>query len=324
MNQKPLVSVYCLAYNHERYIRNTLEGFVNQVTTFPFEVFVHDDASTDNTSTIIKEYASKYPDIIKPILQKENQYSKGIDIAKKFIVPKVRGKYIALCEGDDYWIDENKLELQVEFLEEHVEYAACVHNTIKINTKDNTEELINSMRADSDITFEQIISGGGKFYHTSSLVYKTEYFTSEKPEFYYKIPNVGDYPLAIYLALNGKIRYLNKVMSVYRFLVPGSWTDRVRRRSLEERTKVYECKIDMLESVNKYTEYVYEDVVNNVIWRIKYDIATIRGDYASIKKISYLSRLHKEQTLDFRAKVYLKAHLKNIYEIYRKLKLRVT
>ena len=104
-----VVSVYCLAYNHEQYIRDALEGFVRQKTNFRYEVLVHDDASTDNTPAIIREYAQKYPDIIKPIFQTENQYSKGVKILPEIIHPKSSGRYIAFCEGDDYWCDENKL-----------------------------------------------------------------------------------------------------------------------------------------------------------------------------------------------------------------------
>ena len=102
------VTVFCLAYNHEKYIKKALDGFVMQKTNFKFEVLVHDDASADNTPNIIAEYAEKYPDIIIPILQKENQFSKHIPIAKTYFYPIMRGKYIAICEGDDFWTDEYK------------------------------------------------------------------------------------------------------------------------------------------------------------------------------------------------------------------------
>ena len=115
------VSVVCLAYNHAKYIRDALEGFVSQKTSFPFEVIVHDDASTDGTDLIIKEFQSRYPEIIKPVFQKENQYSQGVSIAQAFLYPLVHGEYVALCEGDDYWTDPLKLQKQVEALESHPE-----------------------------------------------------------------------------------------------------------------------------------------------------------------------------------------------------------
>ena len=113
----PLVSISCITYNHEPYIVQALNGFLMQKTTFPFEVLIHDDASTDGTTEIIKGYAQKYPEIIKPLYEEENQWIKGRRGSAEFNFPRARGKYIAFCEGDDYWIDENKLQMQVDFLE---------------------------------------------------------------------------------------------------------------------------------------------------------------------------------------------------------------
>lgn len=120
---EPLVSVACITYNHEKYIEDAIEGFLIQETNFPFEILIHDDASTDNTASIVREYAEKYPNIIKPIFQKENQYSKGFKINLKFNFPRAKGKYISLCEGDDYWTDPLKLQMQVTFLEKNPDYV---------------------------------------------------------------------------------------------------------------------------------------------------------------------------------------------------------
>lgn len=123
----PLVTIRCVVYNHEPYLRQCLDGFVMQRTNFLFEAIVHDDASTDGSAAIIREYAEKYPDIIKPIYETENQYSKGTlgDIMLAAGHPKA--KYIAYCEGDDYWTDPNKLQLQVDFLESHPDYYMTCH-----------------------------------------------------------------------------------------------------------------------------------------------------------------------------------------------------
>ena len=119
------VSVVCNAYNHEKYIRSALEGFAMQKTSFPFEVLVHDDASTDRTAEIIREYEIKYPDIIKPIYSTENQYSKNDGSLSQIQNGRVQGKYIALCEGDDYWTDPLKLQKQYDLLESHPEIDIC-------------------------------------------------------------------------------------------------------------------------------------------------------------------------------------------------------
>jgi glycosyltransferase involved in cell wall biosynthesis len=114
-----MVSICCAAYNHEEYIAAALDGFLMQKADFSYEILVHDDASTDNTAKIIKEYEQNYPDIIKPIYQTENQYSKKVKISSAYNFPRAKGKYIAWCEGDDYWTDPLKLQTQVDYMEAH-------------------------------------------------------------------------------------------------------------------------------------------------------------------------------------------------------------
>lgn len=121
----PLVSICTLAYNHAPFIRQYFEGILMQKTSFTFELLIHDDASTDETADIIREYAARYPDVITPIYQTENQHSKGVPVTTRILFSKARGKYIATCDGDDYWIDPMKLQKQVDFLETHPEYSIC-------------------------------------------------------------------------------------------------------------------------------------------------------------------------------------------------------
>lgn len=122
-----MVTVCCTTYNHESYIRQCLEGFVMQKTNFHFEAIVHDDASTDGTVAIIQEYAQKYPDIIKPIYETENQYSKKDGSLARIMNKHMHGKYVAMCEGDEYWTDPLKLQKQVDFLEQNLNYVFCCH-----------------------------------------------------------------------------------------------------------------------------------------------------------------------------------------------------
>ena len=107
------VSVCCLVYNHEKYLRQCLDSLLMQETNFKYEILIHDDASTDGSADIIREYESKFPDIIKPIYQTENQYSKQVQISWTYQYPRARGKYLAWCEGDDFWSDKKKLQKQV-------------------------------------------------------------------------------------------------------------------------------------------------------------------------------------------------------------------
>lgn len=118
-----LVTVCCTTYNHEKYVRDAIESFLMQETDFPFEIIIHDDASTDGTAEVILDYANRYPQLIRTILQTENQYSKAGLINPRFVFPQAKGKYLALCEGDDYWTDAKKLQKQVTFLENNTEYV---------------------------------------------------------------------------------------------------------------------------------------------------------------------------------------------------------
>ncbi len=149
----PLVSISCITYNHENFIRAALEGFLMQETTFPVEILIHDDASTDETAAIIREYQQKYPDLIFPIYQTENQHSKGIKISATYQFPRARGKYIALCEGDDYWIDPLKLQKQVDFLEANHEYGICGTRYFDLKDGHKSEREIFSTLFNSDEIF---------------------------------------------------------------------------------------------------------------------------------------------------------------------------
>ena len=137
-----LVSICCITYNQEAYIRDALEGFVKQKTNFRYEVLIHDDASTDRTAEIIREYEEKYPDLIKPILQTVNQYSLGLtNVSGTWNFPRAvknGSKYIAMCEGDDYWIDEHKLQRQVDYLEAHLHEKLTVADVAKASGKSET------------------------------------------------------------------------------------------------------------------------------------------------------------------------------------------
>jgi glycosyltransferase involved in cell wall biosynthesis len=204
----PLVSISCLAFNHEEFIRRTLEGFVMQETDFVFEVLIHDDASTDRTADIIREYQTQYPEIIKPIFQTENQWRKGNRGSAVHNFPRAKGKYIALCEGDDYWTDPTKLQRQVDFLESHADYSLVAENGLVLNSEKNTEYKFNDIE-ETDITIRQLL--GKRKFPTASVMFRSAYLDAS----FYKLKYKGDIILWCYLASKGKIRYLPNISSVY-------------------------------------------------------------------------------------------------------------
>ena len=142
MDHNILVTISCISYNHENYIADAIESFLMQKVSFNYEILIHDYASTDKTQDIIMEYTMKYPNIIKPILQDENQYSKGKKVGM-FHKDIAKGKYIAICEGDDYWTDTNKLQKQIDYLENHPECSMCVHASyrVKPNKKKKIKQI---------------------------------------------------------------------------------------------------------------------------------------------------------------------------------------
>lgn len=309
------VSVYCLVFNHGKYLRSALDGFIRQKVNFPFEVIVHDDCSTDNSASIINEYAIKYPNIIRPIYQKENQYSKGINIKHTFIAPLVKGDYVAVCEGDDYWCDDLKLQKQVDFLDNHPEYIACVHDTLQKNQNDGSSFRMLDFGEDRDITLEDILKG--RCYHTSSVLYRTQMIFS-CPPFYKAAKAFGDVPLAIDLALNGKIRYLNDVMSVYRHGTIGSWSYK-NECDLHSRVVSYTNYINMLISVNEYTNYKYDELIKNYI--DKYDInrLSFEKNYSKLFTTKYIKIFKRLSSREKLAIIY-RTIFRNLYVLNLKSK----
>ena len=235
---KPLVSICCLVYNHEQYLRDCFEGFVKQQTTFPFEILVHDDASTDHSADIIREYTEKYPNLFKPIYQKENQYSKGVRISFEYQYPRAQGKYIALCEGDDYWTDPNKLQMQVDFLEAHPEYSMCFHGAkVKYEDSLHTYAEYNSVQ-NKDYTAEELLDHW--IIPTASIIMRKECS-------FFPIKNssailTGDIFICFACLSMGKIRGFDKTMSAYR-VHAGSITYNIKSKvnRILKMPENYEC-----------------------------------------------------------------------------------
>lgn len=169
----PLVSISCITYNHVKYIRDAIEGFLMQKTTFPIEILIHDDASTDNTATIVREYEVKYPQLIKPIYQTENQYSKKDGTIGRIQRGRARGKYYATCEGDDYWTDPLKLQKQVEYLEENTDCSLCFHASKSIRNNDPNDYTLHRLKdipRDNKFEMKHAILGGGGYMAVNLII----------------------------------------------------------------------------------------------------------------------------------------------------------
>lgn len=221
-SRTPFLTIRCIAYNQEPYIRQTIEGFLMQETNFAFRIVIHDDASTDKTGEIIKAYAEQYPNIIIPILEQENQYSKRDGSILRITRPFLKGKYLAFCEGDDYWIDPHKLQKQVDFLEENPDYVLCYTNFNILYQKSGKMEkdVINS-RPDTfkqNYTLDQWLLCPG-FTAPMTWVFRAEAFDA-----YEFMPSCdGTFVQFAHFLHTGKVNCLkDDITAVYRVLVESA------------------------------------------------------------------------------------------------------
>ncbi|TYB80255.1 glycosyltransferase family 2 protein [Bizionia gelidisalsuginis] len=224
---RPLLSICCTTFNHVKYVKETIEGFLTQQTNFPIEIIIHDDASTDGTADIIKEYASK-DDRIVTILQDENQYSKKIKPWRNFVFPKAKGKYIALCEGDDYWTDPLKLQKQVDFLEANNDFALCFHNSKKYFQGTDTFE-INTASAEVPNVTTSVDLADYNYIATPTVVMRNDFKLSP----WFDLMPVGDWPLFFIQVQDKKIMKLDDYMCVYRIHDKGIWSSASEQQRLE-------------------------------------------------------------------------------------------
>ena len=298
----PLLAIKCTTYNHELYVCQCLDGFIMQKTNFPFIAIVHDDASTDNTAEIIRKYAEKYPDIIKPIYENENQYSKRDGSIERIMNNAIPDsvKYIAICEGDDYWIDPNKLQKQVDFLESHPECSMCFHRTKEIVEKeiDSHIPLAFNHITEGYYSGEQILKKWS--VPTASVVYRnyTKYLNQKCPGIIH-----GDIFTFLLLAEKGLLYCLPDVMSVYRRNI-SNITYKLRGREF------YQKSILHYKALKNFFWKKYDNILND---KINYcHLALFKAEFPSLQSLYYLACCLKHP---FRS-------CKNITAFFRKKYLR--
>ena len=257
-NRPVMVTIICTVFNHKLYLRQCLDGFVMQRANFRFEAIVHDDVSTDKSVEIIKEYADKYPDIIIPVYETENQYSKNDGSLQRILDERTRGKYVALCEGDDYWTDSQKLQKQYDFMKTHPECSMCFHANKKLMPSGELVSYGPPHRKEI-YTTEDIIFWGGAFMATNSMFYSFGVYQSEpRPAFWSECP-IGDLPMALFFAAKGYVGYIDEEMSVYRIGAIGSWTS--RQNTLKKRRSHYKAIIKMYNQYDEYTGFKYHKAI---------------------------------------------------------------
>lgn len=238
---EPLVSISCVTYNHEAFIADALEGFLKQQTPFPVEILIHEDASTDRTGDIVRGYARRYPGKINAICQQENKYSKGIRVSH-FNYARARGKYIALCEGDDFWTDPLKLAKQVQAMEANPDVRLCFHPARRIpHGSEQADRVIGRYaREDGLIPVEDIIKRSHGSIPTASCLIRRSAI-EDLLELRERHPDLrAGQVIQILASYPGGALYLNEEMSVYRYRIPGSWSSRNSMNSAQDLRHIHE------------------------------------------------------------------------------------
>lgn len=257
-----IVSVSCITYNHAPYIRQCLEGILMQETDFDVEVLIHDDASTDGTRAIIKEYVDRFPDKIFPVYQDVNQYQLGVrGFMVRFNFPRAKGKYIALCEGDDYWTDPGKLQKQVAMMEQYPDCAICFHD-MRIEGEDGLQENITTNPNQKLVSDIHDLATKGNFIWTASAMLRNSVNTF--PEWYFK-SRIGDFPMHMLHAMHGNIRFISDVMGVYRIHEGGVL-------SQKSRSSILSNWLDMLKLMNEQfsadVNRLLQHQTHETMWRL--------------------------------------------------------
>jgi len=288
----PLVSICCVTYNHEKYVRECMDGFLAQKTNFEFEIVVGEDCSTDSTKEILEGYAQLNKNI--KIVSSKNNVGMTNNFAR--VIKRASGKYLAFCEGDDYWIDERKLQKQVDFMEENPEFVLCGH---KVKVLDNRiESFLNEygkFNYTGEISIDQITNE--PLFHIASSLFKRTVFDEGVPEYILNAPAI-DYYLQLLAVEKGKIYNFLDPMAVYRRYSEGSWSEKML--DVESRLVFFERHIETLKQFQCQTDQYFHLHLYNVIDQYEEVMRNIKENhpkylcpenYIDINEIEYLRKL---------------------------------
>ena len=319
MNEAPLVSIRCLVYNHEPYLRQCLDGFVMQQTTFPYEAIIHDDASTDGSATIIREYTDKYPDIIKPIYETDNQYCKHDGSLARIMDAAMNpnSKYVALCEGDDYWTDPNKLQMQVDVMEAD-EQIGLVHTFARVYDQ-QSESFKDKLWGWPINSFEDELIANRPVTLTTcfrkELFFKAQqFYRSHEHSSSWKM---GDYPMWLYMSYYAKTYFIDKPTGVYRLLKNSASHSPDPQKLADFELSAYDIRFFFAKQF--HYEHMLKQLATNLVnklqelslqndTKIEYDFVGLKREYG-LYNSNKLHLLHFIMQHDTLRHLYLK-HLR--------------
>ena len=287
-HNQPLVSIVCDTYNHAPYIRHTLDSFLSQQTDFPFEIIIHDDASTDGTADIVRAYEAEHPNLFRCVYRTENMYRKDPKILEHYVFPLARGKYIAICEGDDYWTSPLKLQKQISYMEAHPECTQCVCAADLVDPEENFVGPLAPYAEDCDISTEDMIRGGGGFVATASIVAPAH--LGKNRAAFCDMTDVDDAVLQIWFASQGTTHYFAESMCAYRIAVPGSWTLTYNAAGREAQVEHHSGLARALRAFDESSNYRWHEAVDFNATYQEYEVLRMTNDLPALKKAPYRAR----------------------------------
>jgi len=294
MTQHPKVSILCNTHNHEAYIASAIESFLIQKTDFPYEICIHDDASTDKTPDILRAYEAKYPELIKVIHQKENQFTQG-QLIMEINSSRALGDYLAVCDGDDYWIDPLKLQKQADLLDKDPNISLVIHAYYQESVSSvHQRDLVQYYPCDKKLTLNDLLEGPGRLYGYHTYMFRR--IDLKMPECFRTL-RFTDLPRLLYSAAIGEVAYLKEPMAVYRRGVPNSWSVAQLKAPVvhaQNQRKLQQFYKDL----DEFTDYQYSSLIQKRIAYIELLIAVRSQDKATYNQLinsPSLPHLSKQQ-----------------------------
>lgn len=313
------ITVVVMTYNHKNYIKQALDSILSQKVSVDFDILIHDDCSDDGTYQILLDYQNKCPKKIRIIRQDSRKFlSDGFNMMIfNYVVPYISSKYVAYCDGDDYWCDNLKLQKQYDFMESHPDYSMCFHCAYQLRPNNDMSSKW-FVKDEGDIGLRDLINeNAGIPVATSSLFVKSDVFKDFSD--WRKAYSVEDLPLYMTAALAGKIHRLKDVMCVYRQFSIGSWSSQ-NKNNVERLISHQEDLIKGITLFNEQTNHKYHDLVTNHIGGCEFRIAMLNHDYKTLfskKNKRFIKILSKKERLSLKLQ-YRAPHLYNL--VHRKKK----
>ncbi len=318
----PPVVVVCLqTFNQKDYVEQALRSLLFQKTNFSYQILVHDDASTDGTAEILRDYYKRYPEQIRLILQAENQYSQDKKILGQMMAPYIDADYVALNEGDDYWLSPDKLQIQYDYMSQNPDCSMCCHAAEMVD--EGANRTIGFQRGDlskksgaHDFTMSELIWSGSRI-PTNSFFFKAELIRDGFPDFYNKC-GVGDYPMSLYFGHQGRVHFIDQVLTAYRVNAKGSWSVKTILDPAKHAASNRDL-IAMLDRFDQWSGGTYTAELEAKKDELQFEIYLKLHDYKSIKLPPY-RKYYRRLAWSNRLRFQLAARCPWLYRLRQKLR----